>query len=53
MPSLFRFLMTIAVLAGMGYGGMIALVMFVKPKQTEMSFRIPADRVNPQKPSVQ
>jgi hypothetical protein len=50
MPTLFRFVVTLAVLAGIVYGAMVALVMFVEPKQAELSVRIPAERLNPQKP---
>ncbi len=50
MPTLFRFVVTLAVLAGIVYGAMVALVMFVEPKQTELSVRIPAEKLNPQKP---
>lgn len=46
MPTLFRFLMTLAILAGIVYGAMVALVIYVKPQQAEMSYRIPADRLN-------
>jgi len=46
MPSLFRFLMTLAVLAALAYGAMVALVMFVEPNQGEMSVRVPTDRLN-------
>ncbi|MBZ8133006.1 histidine kinase [Afifella sp. IM 167] len=46
MPSLFRFLFVIAVLAGIVYGGMLALTILVEPNPREMSVRIPADRVN-------
>lgn len=49
MPTLFRFVVTLAVLAGIVYGAMVALVMFVEPKQAELSVRIPAERLNPQK----
>ena len=48
MPTLFRFLMTIAVLAGIAYGTMFALVTFVEPRKGEMTVRIPADKLNPQ-----
>lgn len=48
MPSLFRFLFIIAVLAGIAYGAMFALVTFVEPNQGEMSIRVPAERLNPQ-----
>lgn len=49
MPTLFRFVVTLAVLAGIVYGAMFALVMFVEPKQAELSVRIPAEKLNPQK----
>ena len=47
MPTLFRFLTTLAILAGIAYGSMYALVVFVEPNQGEMTVRIPADRLNP------
>ncbi|HET6378596.1 MAG TPA: histidine kinase [Methylocella sp.] len=46
MPSLLRFLLVIAVLAGLTYGAMIALVTFVEPQPREMSQAIPAARLN-------
>ena len=33
MPTLFRFVVTLAILAGIAYGTMFALVMFVEPKK--------------------
>ncbi|MBN9242026.1 MAG: histidine kinase [Mesorhizobium sp.] len=50
MPTLFRFVVTLAVLAGIAYGTMFALVMFVNPKQAELSVRIPPEKLAP-KPS--
>lgn len=47
MPTLFRFLTTLAILAGLGYGAMWALATFVEPRQGEMSVRVPAERLNP------
>ncbi|MCV0394475.1 MAG: histidine kinase [Rhizobiaceae bacterium] len=47
MPTLFRFLMTIAILAGIVYGAMYALVMFVEPNTGEMTVRIPPEKLNP------
>ena len=47
MPTLFRFLTTIAIIIGIVYGAMFALVTFVEPRQAEMSVRIPADKLNP------
>ena len=49
MPTLFRFLTTLAVLAGLIYGGMYALVLYVEPKKGEMTVRIPPERLNPQR----
>lgn len=49
MPTLFRFLVIIAILAGIAYGAMYALVTFVEPNRGEMSIRVPADRLNPQR----
>ncbi len=46
MPTLFRFLVTLAVLAGIAYGAMFALVMFVEPKKAEISVRIPPEKLN-------
>ncbi len=48
MPSLIRFLVTIAVLAGLVFAGMFALATFVEPNQREMTVRIPANKLNPQ-----
>lgn len=49
MPTLFRFLVTLAVLAGIAYGAMFALVMFVEPKKAEMTIRIPPEKLAPKK----
>lgn len=49
MPTLFRFVVTLAILAGIAYGAMVALVMFVQPKTGEISVRIPADKLDPKK----
>ena len=44
MPSLFRFLMVVGVIAGIGYGVVFALANFVNPKPREMTVTIPPDR---------
>jgi xanthosine utilization system XapX-like protein len=44
MPSLFRFLTVVAVIAGIIYGVIFALANFVHPNPREMSVTIPADR---------
>ncbi|BAB50437.1 mlr3574 [Mesorhizobium japonicum MAFF 303099] len=49
MPTLFRFVVILAILAGIAYGTMFALVMFVEPKRAEMSVRIPPEKLNPKK----
>jgi hypothetical protein len=47
MPSLIRFLVLIGVLAGIGYGAMLALAILVEPTPREMTVRIPSERMNP------
>jgi hypothetical protein len=44
MPSLFRFLTVVAVIAGIGYGAIFALANFVSPRSREMTVTIPADK---------
>jgi hypothetical protein len=44
MPSLFRFLMVVAVIGGIVYGAIYALANFVNPKQREMTVTIPPDK---------
>lgn len=44
MPSLFRFLTVIAVIAGVVYGVIFALANLVNPKPREMTVTIPADK---------
>ena len=46
MPSLFRLLMVLGLLGGLGYGAMFALATFVEPKQREMTISIPANKLN-------
>lgn len=41
MPSLFRFLFILAVLAGIAYAAMFAVVMYVEPREREVSVRVP------------
>lgn len=47
MPTLFRFLFFIAVIAGLVFAGMIALVTFVQPVQREMVEIVPPARLQP------
>ena len=49
MPSLVRFLIVIAVLAGLVYGVMLALVTFVEPVPRPMEQAVPAAKLNPPK----
>lgn len=46
MPSLIRFLLFIGILAGLVWGGMIALVTFVEPQPREMTQAISPARLN-------
>lgn len=47
MPTLFRFTMILATIAGLIYGGMVLLVLVVKPRDREVTVRIPSERLNP------
>jgi lipopolysaccharide export LptBFGC system permease protein LptF len=44
MPSLFRFLTVVAIIAGVIYGVLFALANFVSPKSRDMTVTIPADK---------
>ena len=44
MPSLFRFLATVGIIAGVIYGSMVALAMLVQPEPREITVTIPPDR---------
>ena len=44
MPALFRFLMTMLVLGGLAFGGMLALATLVEPTPREMVQTIPASK---------
>ncbi|MDH7798125.1 MULTISPECIES: histidine kinase [unclassified Beijerinckia] len=46
MPSLIRFLLVIAILVGLVWGAMVALVSFVEPQPREMIQTIPPNRLN-------
>ena len=41
MPTLFRFLFVLAVIAGIVYGSMVALVTLVDPRERDVTVRIP------------
>jgi hypothetical protein len=44
MPSLFRLLTVIGVIAGIGYGVLYTLANFVNPKPREITVTIPPDK---------
>jgi len=44
-PTLFRFLFVVAVLAGLGFGAMIALATLVEPEPREITVPIPSHRI--------
>lgn len=45
MPTLFKFLTVLAVIAGLIYGGMIALVTFVQPEPRDMVEIVPPSKL--------
>lgn len=47
LPTLFRFLATIAILAGLVFAGMFALATFVEPTPREISVNIPSSKLQP------
>ena len=47
LPTLFRFLATLAILAGLAFAGLFALATFVEPTPREMSVTIPASKLQP------
>ena len=46
MPSLFRFLALCAVIVGIVYGAMFALVIYVEPVDRELTVRVPTEKLN-------
>ena len=45
MPSLFRFLIVVGLLGGIGYAAIFALATFTDPKPREITVTIPHDRL--------
>ncbi|MGE0280347.1 MAG: hypothetical protein AB7P20_07010 [Rhizobiaceae bacterium] len=45
MPTVFRFLTIIAAIVAAAYAVMFLLVMFVEPRQAEMSVNVPLDHI--------
>ncbi len=48
-PTLFRFLLILAILAALVYGGMVALVTYVEPQQHEIVQTVSPSRLNKDK----
>lgn len=46
LPSLIRFLIVVAAVAAIVYGVMVALVTYVTPQPRQMTYTIPAQRLN-------
>jgi hypothetical protein len=44
MPSLFRFLMVVGVIVGIGYAAVFALATLVEPQSREIIVTVPPDR---------
>ncbi len=49
MPTLFRFVTILLVLAGLGFSGMLALAYLVEPEPREMSQQVPPARLKPRR----
>lgn len=47
MPTLFRFLFICGTLVGMVYAAMWSFVVFVEPRERDVTVRIPSERINP------
>lgn len=45
LTSLVRFLLIVAVLAGLCYAGLMALVLLVEPQQREIVVTVPSNRI--------
>lgn len=45
MTSLVRFLLTIGLIAGLVYGGMVALALLVTPEQRDITVTLPPGRI--------
>jgi len=46
LPSLIRFLVIVGAIVAIIYGAMVAIVSFVTPQPREMTYTIPAQRLN-------
>lgn len=52
MPTLFRFLTVLALIAAVIYGSMVALAVLVVPREREVTVRVPSEKLNPPKPAT-
>lgn len=46
MPTLFRLLVIVGIMTGLGYAGLFALATYLKPQEREITVVIPADRLS-------
>jgi hypothetical protein len=44
MPTLFRFLAVVGIIAGLVYGGIVALAVLVQPQTRDITVSVPQDR---------
>lgn len=52
MPTLFRFLTVLALIAAVIYGSMVALSVLVVPREREVTVRVPSEKLNPPPPAA-
>jgi hypothetical protein len=52
MPTLFRFVMTLGLVAALVYAAMFALVMVVEPRKGEMTTPVPLEKLKPKAPDA-
>jgi hypothetical protein len=46
-PTLFRFILVLAILAGLGFAAMFALATLVQPQPREISVTVPSSKLQP------
>jgi hypothetical protein len=46
MPTLFRLLLVLGLIGGLGYGVILLLATFVEPTPREMTVTVPTERIN-------
>jgi len=47
LPTLFRFLFVLAILAGLGFAAMFTLATFVQPEPREITVPVPSSKLQP------